>query len=265
MVSLNRFLSVQLKTGQLTHAYIFTGAYGSEQAFALAAALECQSPQEDGSACGSCAACRNMLAGTHPDVSVISPQGATHKVESMRDLVASAGRSRMFGKYKVFILEDAEKMSNEAANTLLKLLEEPVADTVLILLSQLPDQFLPTILSRCQLFSFNDEGADDAVSDLEIFAEAEAFLKKLPKMPLFEVLQYSRLYEGERDKMRAFYFALLQLFHSSACGKNSVPMPLESILDSAAAVERAIDLIAHGANQKLLSDVLFLRLRQNCM
>jgi len=261
---LHPYLRQQLRAKHLFHAYIFSGSEAAEQAKALSAALECLKPREDGEACGSCHACRNITLNVHPDVRWLEPQGAQHKVEAIRELVANAGLSRMAGAFKVYILNQAENITLEGANTLLKLLEEPVPNTVLILIAEQPDQLLPTIISRCQQFSFGAERAA-AAPDAALAEAAFSFLSVLPQLPLYQVLQRARDYEKDRPGQSAFLFAMLECLHERAKGKNSLDWSRSAALAAADMLEESIDQLNRGMNQKLLMDVTYLRLRQICM
>lgn len=262
---LHPFLLAELQAGQISHAYIFSGNAGLEQAKALAAALNCQAPLEDGQACGLCPACRNISTGAYPDLAVITPQGGSHKAEAMRSLISRANLSHLNGAHRLFVLEEAEKVSPEAANTLLKLLEEPIPGTVLILLSQQPEQLLPTILSRCQLFFFENGQPQAPPLAAEEIAAAEKFLLSLADMPIYQVLLLARDYDKDREGQTAFLFAVLNVLHQAARGERPLPMAPANILRSAALVERALELMGKTVNQKLLTDVVYLRLKQNSM
>jgi len=262
-VALHPFLSAELRSGQISHAYIFSGQAAKDQALAMAGALNCRSPRDDGSACGSCPVCRNLLAGSYPDLEVLEPQGAGHKAEAMRALVARAGLSHLEGAFRVFILNNAEKISLEAANTLLKLLEEPVEGTVLILISQQPEQLLPTIISRCQLFCFDNNAAAEPPLTGEQLRAAEQFLLSLGNLPIYQVLLLSREYDKDREGQQCFLFAILKVLHQAARGEKRLPMAPAQVLRSAALVERALELMGKTVNQKLLTDVVYLRLKQN--
>ena len=136
---LNPLLLTQLASDQLAHAYIFRGSSAQEQAIALAALLDCRAGREQ-RPCGNCPVCVNILAGTYPDCRLIEPERGSHRVEAMRALVSQATLAAINGGWKVFIINQAEKMGDDAANTLLKLLEEPPEQTILILISEQPDQ-----------------------------------------------------------------------------------------------------------------------------
>lgn len=261
---LHAYLRRQLAAGQASHAYIFSGAGAEAQALAFAAALLCRRPEADGTACGVCAVCRNLPAGSYADCRFIDPVNRLHRAENMRELVAAAYLSPIAGSRKVFILREAERVSEDGANTLLKLLEEPPADTVLILLSEQPDALLATVLSRCQLFLFSGGAAPEPQLDDAMLAEAEELLRGLPELPVYQVLIRARAYDKDREAQKLFFFALLKLLHQAARGELVLPMAAPQVLRSANMLESALEMLASNVNQKLLADVVCLRLWQNC-
>ncbi|HBO7197145.1 TPA: DNA polymerase III subunit delta' [Pseudomonas aeruginosa] len=138
---------------QHAHAYLLYGPAGiGKRALAehWAAQLLCQRPAAAG-ACGECKACQLLAAGTHPDYFVLEPEEAEKpiRVDQVRDLVGFVVQTAQLGGRKVVLLEPAEAMNVNAANALLKSLEEPSGDTVLLLISHQPSRLLPTIKSRC--------------------------------------------------------------------------------------------------------------------
>lgn len=149
-----RLLRSALIRGRVAHAYLVTGAPGTGKktlARTFAAALNCEGrgPEWDGEPCGECRSCRKLAGGNHPDVQEISPEGARLKVEQMRELRRENARRPYEGRYKVFLIHQAELMTDEAANSLLKTLEEPPGPAVFLLLTAFPARILPTIASRC--------------------------------------------------------------------------------------------------------------------
>ena len=147
--------------GRISHAYLFAGttAEKGEAAEAFARALLCSGPDQ-GRACGECRPCRQAGHGNHPDLHRIGPSGATIKIEQVRRMQHQVQYRSYQGGRKVFIIEPAEAMTAEAANCLLKTLEEPPEETVFILISNRPDACLPTILSRCRQMTFQCAGRD---------------------------------------------------------------------------------------------------------
>lgn len=141
--------------GRVAHAYLFTGPAGvgkTDAALAFARALNCR--DGSGDACECCPSCRKAAAGAHPDIHLVAPAGSTLKIEQMRELQKTAWLSPLEGRYKAFIVRDADRMTPEAANSLLKILEEPPGQAVFILVSSAPYALLPTIVSRCQQVPF---------------------------------------------------------------------------------------------------------------
>jgi DNA polymerase III subunit delta' len=137
--------------GAMTHAWLFTGPPGSGRsvaARAFAAALQCA----DGG-CGSCPACHTTLAGTHADVRFVVPEGLTIGVGEMRSLVLRAASAPTQGRWQVLLIEDADRLTEQAGNALLKAIEEPPQRTVFLLCtpSTHPDDISVTIRSRCRV------------------------------------------------------------------------------------------------------------------
>nr|WP_275300639.1 DNA polymerase III subunit delta' [Pseudomonas sp. AF32] len=138
---------------QHAHAYLLHGPAGiGKRALAerLMASLLCQHP-EASEACGECKSCLLLKAGSHPDNYVLEPEEADKaiKVDQVRDLVSFVVQTAQLGGRKVVLIEPVESMNINAANALLKSLEEPSGDTVLLLISHQPSRLLPTIKSRC--------------------------------------------------------------------------------------------------------------------
>ncbi|MFL6141880.1 MAG: DNA polymerase III subunit delta' [Labedaea sp.] len=135
----------------MIHAWLFTGPPGSGRsvaARAFAATLECFA----GVGCGECPGCRTAIAGTHADVRLVVPEGLSISVAEMRALVQTSARRPTGGRWQVVIIEDADRLTEGAANALLKAIEEPPARTVFLLCapSDHPDDVPVTIRSRCR-------------------------------------------------------------------------------------------------------------------
>jgi DNA polymerase-3 subunit delta' len=140
----------------MTHAWLFTGPPGSGRstaARAFAAALQCETPGSPG--CGECSACHTAMGGTHADVHRVVPEGLSISVEEMRSLIQLAARRPVTGQWQVVIIEDADRLTEGAANALLKSVEEPAARTVFLLCapSDHPEDVTVTIRSRCRVLS----------------------------------------------------------------------------------------------------------------
>jgi DNA polymerase-3 subunit delta' len=154
-------LRTALRSGHLAHAYLFSGIEGIGKcmaAIAFAKALNCQTHADD--FCDACAACRKIEKRLHPDVFFIEPDKNIIKIEQVRDIQKKIIFKPLEGRKKVVIIDQAEKLNLHAANCLLKTLEEPPDDTVLILVASTALPLLPTILSRCQSIRFAPLGAE---------------------------------------------------------------------------------------------------------
>lgn len=142
-----------LASGRLAHAYLFAGPEGVGKrlmALAVARTLFCESR----TGCGECVACRKLDHRNHPDLHVLEPDGSSIKIEQVRAIQRDLSLRPVEGGRKVCLIESAEAMTTAAANALLKTLEEPRGDTLLILLSSQPQRLLETIRSRCQTLQF---------------------------------------------------------------------------------------------------------------
>lgn len=145
---------------QLAHAYLFNGPKGAGQevmAQWLAMRLFCQELNE-GQPCGVCRNCQRIMTGEHPDVINVKSEKTTIKVDEIRLLKQEFTKSAVEGNHKILIIEHADTMTVSAQNSLLKFIEEPMGDTVIILLTENRSLLLPTIISRTQVVEFELPG-----------------------------------------------------------------------------------------------------------
>ena len=152
----------------VSHAWLFTGPPGSGRsvaARAFAAALQCGT----GTGCGECAGCRTAMAGTHADVHVVVPEGLSISVAEMRSLVQIAARRPTGARWQVVIITDADRLTEGAANALLKAVEEPPERTVFLLAapSDHPEDVPVTIRSRCRHLGLRTPSATAIAEVLE--------------------------------------------------------------------------------------------------
>lgn len=139
--------------GTMTHAWLITGPPGSGRSVAalcFAAALQCTSDGTPG--CGECRACSTTMAGTHADVRRIIPEGLSIGVDAMRAIVQIASRRPGTGRWQIVVIEDADRLTEGAANALLKVVEEPPPSTVFLLCAPSvdPEDIAITLRSRCR-------------------------------------------------------------------------------------------------------------------
>jgi DNA polymerase-3 subunit delta' len=153
-------LKHSLKTGSLAHAYLFVGAPHIGKmtlALDLARALNCLGKEPP---CGQCQSCKRITEGKHADIQIISLNSTKNSgdtkarveigIDDIRELQHNASLPPFEGKHKVFIIDSAENLSTEAANCLLKTIEEPPPQVIILLLTTEETRLLPTVVSRCQ-------------------------------------------------------------------------------------------------------------------
>ncbi|MFO7997283.1 MAG: DNA polymerase III subunit delta' [Dehalococcoidia bacterium] len=177
-------LSHSLETNAVAHAYLLVGPRHVGKgtlALNLAQALNCDGPEVP---CGQCRSCRRILDGKHADVTIIGLGSGTEiGIDDIRGLQRLANLPPYEGKCKVFIIDEAEYLSTEAANALLKVLEEPPQKVVWLLLAAEEQRLLPTIISRCQRLELkpvpSERAQDVLINSYNIDAEKARLLTRL--------------------------------------------------------------------------------------
>jgi DNA polymerase-3 subunit delta' len=150
--------------GDMTHAWLFTGPPGSGRsnaAIAFAAGLQCEQ-----GGCGSCTSCHEVAVGTHPDVRITRTEKLSLGVDEVRELVRSSALAPVGRRWQVMIVEDADRLTEHAANALLKAIEEPTERTVWLLCAPTVEDVLPTIRSRTRLVVLATPSAVDVAAFL---------------------------------------------------------------------------------------------------
>lgn len=155
------YLKAALSRGRLAHAYLFMGPEGvgkESVARAMASALNCAAPLEDGDACGVCPSCTRLLAGTHPDFHVIRPISKERPpkivIEQIREFRRITAYPPVAGGWRLALIKPGEDLRDESANALLKILEEPPPQHLLIITAGVEADLFPTVVSRCQKLAF---------------------------------------------------------------------------------------------------------------
>ncbi len=159
----------RLDQERLAHAWLLRGASGiGKQQFAeaFAALALCETTDQVKEACGFCRGCRLMQSGNHPDYMLLAPEqaGKAIKIDQVRQLTGFTEKTALRQGRRVIVISPAEQMNLNAANALLKCLEEPAGDTLFLLVSSQLSLLLPTIRSRCQQMVFPLPSADEAKS-----------------------------------------------------------------------------------------------------
>ncbi|MDI3194269.1 DNA polymerase III subunit delta' [Pseudarthrobacter sp. AL07] len=151
----------------LTHAWLFTGPPGSGRsnaAKAFAAALNCDQDDVARRGCGECPACLTILGETHSDVTYVRTEKVTITIDEARDLVSKAGNRPSSGRWRIIVVEDADRMAERTTNVLLKAIEEPTPRTIWMLCAPSPADVLVTIRSRCRAVALRLPPAADVAA-----------------------------------------------------------------------------------------------------
>ncbi len=167
-------LAAMLSKKDLPHAFLFTGPWGTGKTSAariIAKVVNCEQ-RKDGEPCNKCAMCREITAGSATDVIEIDA-ASNRGIEEIRDLREKVRLAPMRAKYKVYIIDEVHMLTNEAANALLKTLEEPPERTLFILCTTEPEKMLETVKSRCAWVKFKKPTAAEAVASLEHVVDGE--------------------------------------------------------------------------------------------
>lgn len=180
-----------IQQDRVAHALLIRGPKGvgkTQFAIRYAHRLLCQSPQAE-HACGQCSACALLAAGTHPDFQILAPEeeGKAIKVDRVRHVIQDMTLTPQFGGYRVVVIDRADALNANAANALLKSLEEPPEGTVIILVTDRPHQLPATIRSRCRSLAIRavrQEEALEWLAEQGVYGEASGLLCAASGSPL---------------------------------------------------------------------------------
>lgn len=249
--------------GRLSHSYLFAGPDGigkREFAKLLAQCLLCQRVDEaELMACGECSGCRQVLAGTHPDFFVVGRREGKSELtidvflgpkerRGQEGLCYELSRRSMSGGRRVAIIDDADSMNVESANALLKTLEEPPEDSLLILLAANLDAILPTIRSRCQFVRFHPLPTAD-VADLLLQQELvtdQAEAARLADLSEGSLTTARQLLEPGLNELRQVVYAQLSA-------------PRYNSLSTSAKISEVIDKLGGSTAQQRQNALLMVR------
>lgn len=215
-----------LENNRIQHAYLFSGQKGVKRlqaAINFAKQIIC-SEKELGS-CGTCSDCTRIDTGNHPAVTIVRPDGNTVKIQQIKELQRRFSLKGMEGSHQVYIIEDADRMTLEASNSLLKFLEEPEGDTVAILLVEEPEQLVATIVSRCQLIRL-DQSTTDVIAKELIEAGVPVDIAKVLSRIWNEVDKVAELVKTE--KFATIQKIVVQLTEDLIKGKHQYMLLLDT-------------------------------------
>jgi DNA polymerase-3 subunit delta' len=219
---------------EMTHAWVFTGPPGSGRssaAVAFAQALIC--PNQG---CGACNECQSAATGGHPDVEVIRTEGLSIKVEEIRELLTRVAWAPSMGGWRVVVMEDADRLTESAANALLKAIEEPGTRTVWLLCAPTLHDVLPTIRSRCRHLQLRAPSID---------AVTQVLIKRDNISPTMAELA-ARISQGHIGRAR--YLATNESVRSNRKVIIQLPLQLGSLAAAFQAAQTLIDLATEEAN-----------------
>jgi DNA polymerase-3 subunit delta' len=189
-----KVLERALETGRVHHAYLFTGLQGVGKyttSLAFAAIVNCEKRGEESfrDFCGECSSCRKIDQGYHPDVFTVAPEGGSSriKIEQIRDIQESASKQPHEARYRMVLIDGAHEMTTEAANALLKTLEEPSSRMRLILVTNQAHQLLETIISRCQQLRFSGLDTEKVEPILREELEDDEEFEEMPDASTLEL------------------------------------------------------------------------------
>jgi len=222
-------------TQSMTHAWVFTGPPGSGRssaAVAFAQALVCSD-----NGCGTCNACKSAANGAHPDVEVIRTEGLSIKIDEVRELLARVAWAPSMGGWRVVVMEDADRLTESAANALLKAIEEPGNRTVWLLCAPTLHDVLPTIRSRCrhlQLVTPSTSAVAHVLQNRDGIS---------PQMADFA----ARVSQGHIGRAR--YLANNESVRNTRTTIMKLPLTLNGISSAFVAAQTLVDLATDQANE----------------
>jgi DNA polymerase-3 subunit delta' len=222
------------QTQEMTHAWLFTGPPGSGRssaALAFAQALICSN-----NGCGICTDCKSAKTNGHPDVEIFGTEGLSIKVEEIRELLTRVSWAPSMGGWRVVVMEDADRLTESAANALLKAIEEPGTRTVWLLCAPTLHDLLPTIRSRCRHLQLRTPSLE-AVTQVLMNRD-----KITPTMADFA----ARISQGHIGRAR--YFATNESVRSNRKTIMRLPLQLDSLAAAFKAAQTLVDLATQEAN-----------------
>ena len=223
-----------IESQEMTHAWLFTGPPGSGRSSAAVAFAQALICSKDG--CGTCSDCNAAKTHGHPDVEIIRTEGLSIKVEEVRELLTRVAWAPAMGGWRVVVMEDADRLTESAANALLKAIEEPGTRTVWLLCAPTLHDLLPTIRSRCRHLQLRTPSLQ-AVTNVLVTRD-----KIAPAMADFA----ARVSQGHIGRAR--YLAQNENVRGNRARIMALPLQLNSLAAAFAAAQTLVDLATNEAN-----------------
>ncbi len=217
----------------MTHAWVFTGPPGSGRSLAALAFAQALICPHDG--CGTCNECKSARAGSHPDVEIVRTEGLSIKIDEVRELLTRVAWAPAMGGWRVVVMEDADRLTEPAANALLKAIEEPGGRTVWLLCAPTLHDLLPTIRSRCRHMQLHTP-TTEAVTQLLTNRDGIS-----PKMADFA----ARVSQGHIGRAR--YLATNESVRNTRTTIMKLPLQVRDIATAFKAAQTLVDLATEEA------------------
>lgn len=262
--------------GHVVHAYLFLGSSDLiKNANQLAMALNCMDLNADGNACGVCISCYKITTGSHPDIYTLKPDGSSMKIQQVREMQKHLAYKIYEGKYKVIILEEADKLTLQGANSLLKTLEEPMPQTVFILLAASQRWIPDTIISRCQRIYFGEEaGQHDCLENIKILEDVfsedfERTLSLIEKLEREDKEHLKQRINGLMVLIRDLVVLkstkedkLINISHISNSSLEKIAVSHDELVKILEKLYESLKGLDSNANKRLLLENLFLTIKR---
>lgn len=288
-------LKAEFISDRISHAYLFLGLDGVgklKTAYSFAQLINCENPQM-GCPCGKCSSCKKIISGVHPDIKVINPEGSSIRINQIRQMQNNAYLKCYEGIYKVILIDDAHLMTLQAANSLLKILEEPPESTIIILISNDVKRIPSTVLSRCQIIKFNplsDSDMKEIISDMgmeikvplniaqgsiskalelisnneygEIYNNVNQMVLNIHQMGYKELFRLAEEFSKDKDIVLLVIGILSGIYRDKlvSIAKKDNNDLINSYIDVQKVIDKAYFNINCNANNRLVMEVLFLDL-----
>jgi len=257
------YLKKSIEKNRISHAYLFEGLkYSGTKDVALwfVKYLECQS-QKTTKPCGLCQSCQDIDKNRYPDLAMVSIEGDKKEIsiERIRELRRHLSLSAYSGPYKIAIIKEADKMTSEAANALLKTLEEPQGNTVLILITSTPSALPKTIVSRCEEIKFKTVSLDKVPKN---FIEKE--YTEILQKPLTDIFKYIEQTSKKKKQIIPLLDSWLFLFRDFLMKKKESKYSQGQLIKIIKEIQKTKNLVLNtNINKRLAIENLVLILDTN--